>query len=73
MKKIVLSIIAVLYCIVTSGQAIHIFHDGEKNPKIVSNNGIIKITIEPKFMGATEYQQVFYRSEEHTSELQSPQ
>lgn len=60
MKKIVLSIIAVLYCIVTSGQAIHIFHDGEKKPKVVSNNGIKKITIEPKFMGATEYQQVFY-------------
>ena len=60
MRRIVLSLFAVLYCVITSGQALHIYHDGEKEPKVVANGGVLKITFEPKFMGSTEYQQVFY-------------
>lgn len=60
MRRIVLSLFAVLYCVITSGQALHIYHDGEKEPKVVANGGVQKITFEPKFIGSTEYQQVFY-------------
>lgn len=59
MKKIVLSIIAVLYCIVTSGQAIHIFHDGEKKPKVVSNNGIKKLQLSLNLWGQPNISKYF--------------
>lgn len=59
MKKIVLSIIAVLYCIVTSGQAIHIFHDGEKNLRLLVTMVLKKLQLSLNLWGQPNISKYF--------------
>lgn len=59
MKKLILFSILLNASLLAFPQAIHIFHDGEKTPDVVANGGIDSIYVAPKFLGATEYQQVF--------------
>ena len=59
MKKLIFFSILLNASLLAFPQAIHIFHDGEKTPDIVANGGIDSIYVAPKFLGSTEYQQVF--------------
>lgn len=59
MKKILLILLTTLCSITVMGQAVQIFHDGETEPKVFANGAIQKISFHPKFLGSTEYQQVY--------------
>ena len=59
MKKLILTCILMAMSLSSFSQALHIFHDGQSTPDIVANAGIDSVYFEPKFIGSTEYQQVF--------------
>ena len=59
MKKIIFVYILLNVSLLAFPQAIHIFHDGKKMPDVVANAGIDSIYVAPKFLGSTEFQQVF--------------
>ena len=59
MKKLTLFYILMNVSLLAFPQAIHIFHDGEITPDVIANEGIDSIYLAPKFLGSTEFQQVF--------------
>lgn len=59
MKRISFVLLLSLCSLVGYSQALHIFHDGKTEPKVIANGSILRISIQPKFIGSTEYQQVF--------------
>lgn len=59
MKRIYLTFFVALFSTLAFAQAIHIFHDGETEPKVFANGAIQRISFQPKFLGSTEYQHVY--------------
>ena len=59
MKRLFISSVLAFTFLLGSAQVMHIFHDGNTIPDVIANAGIDSIYYVPKFLGSTEFQQVF--------------